>query len=153
MRAVQAAMIEELESYMGVILEAVPRILDGIVDAHEEECQDLKKTDLLYSFRAEKVPQISLTDYFARFHEFSDSSAACYLLTLVYIDRMVKKCQVHITEDHIHRLVLTSWVVASKFAEDERYTNSLYARIGGLKQDGSLNNLEVDFLVNSCSCS
>lgn len=136
----------ELESWLEPILEALPRKLDELVDQSALKFSEDMEIDILDLFRAPKVPQISLSDYLVRFHEFSDSSTACYLLALVYIERLLEKQQVYITKRHIHRLILTSWVVASKFCEDGRYTNDVYSRIGGLKTDGSLNKLEVDFL-------
>ncbi|TCD61481.1 hypothetical protein EIP91_008382 [Steccherinum ochraceum] len=47
---------------------------------------------------------------------------------------------------NIHRLVIAGVTVASKFFSDVFYTNSRYAKVGGLPQ-GELNQLELQFLL------
>ncbi|KAF9042547.1 hypothetical protein BDZ89DRAFT_934247, partial [Hymenopellis radicata] len=47
---------------------------------------------------------------------------------------------------NIHRLVIAGVTVASKFFSDVFYTNSRYAKVGGLPQ-AELNQLELQFLL------
>jgi hypothetical protein len=47
---------------------------------------------------------------------------------------------------NVHRLVITGIVVASKFCSDIFYTNSRYAKVGGLPL-AELNHLEFQFLL------
>lgn len=47
---------------------------------------------------------------------------------------------------NIHRLVIAGVTVASKFFSDVFYTNSRYAKVGGLPQ-AELNSLELQFLL------
>lgn len=47
---------------------------------------------------------------------------------------------------NVHRLVIAGVTVASKFFSDVFYTNSRYAKVGGLPQ-GELNALELQFLL------
>lgn len=130
-----------MEPWLGVILEAVPRAIEDLAGQNRKP----PVVDILSSFRMDKVPSIPLVEYFARFHEFGDCSATCYLFCLIYIDRLLKR-PMQVTALHMHRLALTSWVVASKFLEDEIYTNTVYSRIGGLKEEDSLSQLELEFL-------
>jgi len=126
---------------------AVKAVLDKVPAALEEitEFGADPRIDILDSFRAPKVPSISLANYFARFDEYSEASAMSYLLSLIYIERLQQKCDVHLTKIHMHRLALTSWVVASKFWDDKIYTNSVYSVIGGVKRS-LLSKLEVEFM-------
>lgn len=47
---------------------------------------------------------------------------------------------------NIHRLLITSIMLAVKFHEDFYYSNSFYAKVGGLPLP-ELNHLEVQFLL------
>lgn len=47
---------------------------------------------------------------------------------------------------NIHRLLIAGVTVASKFFSDVFYTNSRYAKVGGLPQS-ELNQLELQFLL------
>lgn len=47
----------------------------------------------------------------------------------------------------IHRVIITSVVLAIKFFDDAFYLNSHYARIGGIETE-ELNMLELEFLKN-----
>ncbi|KAJ7950885.1 Cyclin [Quillaja saponaria] len=46
---------------------------------------------------------------------------------------------------NVHRLLITTIMVASKYVEDMNYRNSYFARVGGLTTK-ELNNLELEFL-------
>jgi len=46
---------------------------------------------------------------------------------------------------NIHRLVLTSVMIASKFMDDKYYSNQYWSRVGGITND-ELNSLEIEFL-------
>lgn len=159
--------MEDFDQEHELVLKAVPIILGELVqpEASSTECTgglcldtvsecarliathspSTQTSDILQSFLAPKVPSISLSDYFARFHRISGSSTACYILALIYIERLIQKDDVTITWRHIHRLALTSWVVSSKYWDDEIYNLHVYAKIGGLKSE-ELKKLEAEFL-------
>jgi len=49
------------------------------------------------------------------------------------------------TETNIHRLILTSCILAIKYNEDDYYSNEYYAKVGGITlQEANL--LEAEFL-------
>src|SRR3989338_2796845 len=45
----------------------------------------------------------------------------------------------------IHRLLITSIMVAAKFFDDKFYNNEYYAKIGGIQKE-EINKLEIEFL-------
>ncbi|KAJ6729910.1 hypothetical protein OIU85_020781 [Salix viminalis] len=69
-----------------------------------------------------------------------------YVVAYVYIDRF---CQANpgfrISSRNVHRLLITTIMVASKYVEDMNYRNSYFARVGGLTTK-ELNKLELEFV-------
>jgi len=65
---------------------------------------------------------------------------------MIYIDRISNMNQnVDLNGKTIHKLFLTSVVVAAKFHDDEFYCNSFYSRVGGLSLQ-EMNYMEKEFL-------
>ncbi|KAF4601239.1 hypothetical protein EYR38_005891 [Pleurotus pulmonarius] len=104
------------------------------------------------TFHARNVPTISLEAYLLRILKYCPTSNQVFLSLLVYFDRMSKLSSEAIGRTfvidsyNIHRLVIAGVTVASKFFSDVFYTNSRYAKVGGLPQ-AELNQLELQFLL------
>eukprot|EP00747_Dinoflagellata_sp_TGD_P211924 gnl/TRDRNA2_/TRDRNA2_85090_c0_seq1.p1 gnl/TRDRNA2_/TRDRNA2_85090_c0~~gnl/TRDRNA2_/TRDRNA2_85090_c0_seq1.p1 ORF type:complete len:203 (+),score=33.50 gnl/TRDRNA2_/TRDRNA2_85090_c0_seq1:99-707(+) len=97
-------------------------------------------------FHAIRAPQLSIHDYLLRIAKYFQCSHECFVLCLVYIDRIVKlHPEFTISNLNIHRLLVTSVMLAVKFFDDVYYSNSYYARVGGL-QTKEVNSLEAHFL-------
>lgn len=136
-----------------VILESVPGHIEklcqpcdaaaGADDAVEGGCSE---PGVLDSFISPKLPNISIRDYMRRFHVHSDASDVCFVLAWAYLERLVDRLGVVITPKHLHRLLFVSWMSACKWHDDGQYTNSLYRRIGGLRDTKLLGGLEAEFL-------
>ncbi|CBK20800.2 uncharacterized protein [Blastocystis hominis] len=78
-------------------------------------------------------------------YRYFNCSAECYLLSLIYINRVIRINRFIINTYSVHRLILTSMMVAAKYFDDVYYTNTFYAEVGGISVN-EINNLEVDFL-------
>ncbi|KAJ7755686.1 cyclin-domain-containing protein [Mycena maculata] len=104
------------------------------------------------TFHARNVPTISLEAYLLRILKYCPTTNEVFLSLLVYFDRMSKLSAEAtgrtfvIDSYNIHRLVIAGVTVASKFFSDVFYTNSRYAKVGGLPQT-ELNQLELQFLL------
>ncbi len=64
----------------------------------------------------------------------------------MYIDRLIQRNNFVLSELNIHRVVITSVMIAAKFFDDLYFNNAFYARVGGIPTK-ELNELEVDFLL------
>ncbi|KDQ65050.1 hypothetical protein JAAARDRAFT_28713 [Jaapia argillacea MUCL 33604] len=104
------------------------------------------------AFHARNIPTISLEAYLLRILKYCPTTNEVFLSLLVYFDRMSKLSSEAtgktfvIDSYNIHRLVIAGVTVASKFFSDVFYTNSRYAKVGGLPQT-ELNQLELQFLL------
>ncbi|KAH8074932.1 cyclin-domain-containing protein [Cristinia sonorae] len=125
-----------------------PPIWHSLTSASREA---LSSTSSL-TFHARNIPSISLEAYLIRILKYCPASNEVFLSLLVYFDRMSKLAKEAngrlfvIDSYNIHRLVIAGVTVASKFFSDVFYTNSRYAKVGGLPQ-GELNQLELQFLL------
>ncbi|KAI8329867.1 cyclin-domain-containing protein [Chlamydoabsidia padenii] len=97
-------------------------------------------------FHARAIPSIDIESYLLRILKYCPCPNACFLSVLVYFDRMAQnETQLRLDSYNIHRLVLCGVMLACKFFSDLFYTNTRYAKVGGLAVE-ELNRLEVAFL-------
>jgi uncharacterized membrane protein len=54
------------------------------------------------------------------------------VLALVYIDRLIQRDNFVLVSLNVHRVVITSLMVAAKFFDDFYFNNAFYARVGGI---------------------
>ncbi len=103
-------------------------------------------SELQNRFNAHRPPLISIYDYLVRIKKFSNCSGSCYILALIYIDRVLQKNpELLLTRLNIHRLIITSLILSVKFLDDLYYSNEYYSRIGGIASS-ELNRLELAML-------
>ncbi|KAL5571615.1 hypothetical protein UlMin_021212 [Ulmus minor] len=93
-----------------------------------------------------ETPDMTVESYLERIFRYTRAGPSVYVIAYVYIDRF---CQnnpgFRINPTNVHRLLITTIMVASKYVEDMNYRNSYFARVGGLTTD-ELNKMELDFL-------
>eukprot|EP00438_Fugacium_kawagutii_P036069 Skav208490 [mRNA] locus=scaffold87:155106:165405:- [translate_table: standard] len=97
-------------------------------------------------FHSVRPPQLPIRDYLFRIARYFQCSRECFVLCLVYIDRIVKlHPDFTICSLNIHRLLVTSVMLAVKFFDDVYYSNAYYAKVGGVRTR-EVNALESHFL-------
>jgi len=96
-------------------------------------------------FHALKAPSISVLNYLERIHKYASCSTECFVLALIYIDRLIQRNNFLLTELNVHRVVITGVLLAAKFFDDAYYNNAYYAKVGGVLVS-EMNSLEVEFL-------
>lgn len=80
-----------------------------------------------------------------RIHKYAQCSNECFILALIYIDRLIQRNNFLLTELNVHRVVITAILLAAKFFDDAYYNNAYYSKVGGVLVS-EMNGLEVDFL-------
>lgn len=80
-----------------------------------------------------------------RIHRYASCSNECFILALIYIDRLIQRNNFLLTELNVHRVIITSILLAAKFFDDAYYNNAYYAKVGGVLVS-EMNGLEVDYL-------
>jgi hypothetical protein len=100
----------------------------------------------LSKFHSVRAPAISIKDYLLRIAKYAACSGECFVLALVYIDRIIQNNPTFIVNSlNIHRLLITGVMLAAKFYDDQYYNNAYFGKVGGVPC-GEMNSLEVEFL-------
>ena len=92
-------------------------------------------------FCSQAEPKITIDNYLNRIAEYTNCSPACFVVAIIYMKRLAQP----ITVLSVHRLLLTSLLIATKFHDDTFYSNEYWSRIGGLTLK-DLNQMERVFL-------
>jgi hypothetical protein len=121
-------------------IEAVTNVLETYVAIKNEQ------QSITTFFHTNKPPSIPIRQYLKRLEQYMKCSGPAYVMALIYLDRVTNKKEGLVLSNYcIHRLFLTSLVVAVKFYEDKYYKNSFYSKVGGISST-ELNTLELEFL-------
>jgi hypothetical protein len=103
-------------------------------------------TKTFTKFHALRPPAISIHDYLARVAKYGGCSGECFVLALVYIDRIIQGNPTFIVNSlNIHRLLITSVMLGAKYFDDFYFNNQYYGKVGGVPTH-EVNALEVEFL-------
>ena len=94
-------------------------------------------------FHARAAPAIELEAYLARILKYCPCANEVFLALAVYAQRLRKVLPVD--RFNVHRFCISGVVVGSKFFSDVFYTNTRYAKVGGLPVM-ELNQLELRFM-------
>mmetsp|Transcript_99317 Transcript_99317/g.318672 ORF Transcript_99317/g.318672 Transcript_99317/m.318672 type:complete len:460 (+) Transcript_99317:2-1381(+) len=85
------------------------------------------------AFHSRSVPRWTMLQYLSRIATYFHCSDQCLVLSLVYIDRIVKMHPDFVVSTFsVHRVLMTSVMVAAKFWDDIFYSNEHYAKVGGV---------------------
>jgi len=121
------------------LLPTIASVLDRVcvLNAHKPQTNP---------FAGIAAAPISIVDYILRIHHFVGCSDECFVVGLIYIDRLLfRRPTIVMNTLTAHRLVLTAVLLAAKFYDDSVFNNKYFARIGGLATS-EMNVLEFEFL-------
>ncbi|XP_050205997.1 cyclin-U1-1 [Mercurialis annua] len=100
----------------------------------------------LNAFHGVRAPNISIPKYLERLYKYTNCSPSCFVVGYVYIDRLLHRHPDSLVVSlNVHRLLVTSVMVASKMLDDVHYNNAFYAKVGGVS-NAELNKLEIELL-------
>eukprot|EP00026_Physarum_polycephalum_P012013 Phypoly_transcript_12276.p1 GENE.Phypoly_transcript_12276~~Phypoly_transcript_12276.p1 ORF type:complete len:254 (+),score=36.83 Phypoly_transcript_12276:117-878(+) len=94
-------------------------------------------------------PEVPLDTYLQRFFKYTPCKKDAFIAGLIYLDRAITRCGTVIDSTNIHRLFLTSALMAAKLVEDVTsdcpFNNKMFAIVGGVPLE-EMNILEMEFL-------
>jgi len=129
------------ESYKQIIAPVISYFLSQLVGENDKRPLQRK----MGVFNAQNPPEVSIADYLARIVKYTPCSAECYILSLIFIDRIAEN-HILINSYNIHRLLLVTTLIAAKLLDDTTATNKYYSHVGGISIK-ELNSLECKLLV------
>ena len=130
-----------------VTIRKISEVLNDIINENFLQSPNLETDNNNYFdyFTCKKPPHISILDYLSRIVKYSRPESSTVTLSLILIDRFTDSQNIQLTHLNVHRIILTSIVIAIKYNEDEYYSNSFYAKVGGITLK-EFNILEYKFL-------
>jgi len=133
-----------------LILSVLASLLERIVARNERllfssGIKKFSREDLCV-FSANQIPAMSIQRYLERIFKYAHCSPSVFVVAYAYIDRlMLNHPGFRLTSLNVHRLLITSVMVATKFLDDLHYRNAYYAKVGGVTTE-EINSLEIEFL-------
>lgn len=125
---------------------AGPRFVIALADVLTSLASLAGRPQRVTKFHSVRMPQLTIRDYLMRIAKYFQCSRECFVLCLIYIDRIVKlHPEFTICNLNIHRLLVTGVMLAAKFFDDDYYSNAYYAKVGGIRTKEA-NVLECQFL-------
>ncbi|PIN14577.1 Cyclin [Handroanthus impetiginosus] len=127
------------------VLSLLSTFLERSVQKNERMLETSQTKDVITIFHGLRAPSLSIQQYIDRIFKYSCCSPSCFVIAHIHVDRFIQRTNLCLTTLNIHRLLITSVMVAAKFMDDAFFNNAYYARVGGIST-AELNKLEMKFL-------
>ena len=114
------------------IARVLSTVLGKLVVANDTRAQQTGEAPPITKFHALRAPSISIYDYVERIFKYAACSSECFVLALIYVDRIIQRQGFVINSLNVHRVVITSIMLAAKFFDDHYFKNGFYAKVGRL---------------------
>ncbi|XP_004493668.1 cyclin-P3-1 isoform X2 [Cicer arietinum] len=139
--------LKGLDKGVGVprVLSLLSSFLDRSVQKNEMLLDDKHIEDVVTVFHGLSAPALSVRKYIDRIFKYSGCSPSCFVVAHIYVDRFLQNTDIKLTSLNVHRLLITSIMLAAKFMDDAFFNNAYYAKVGGVST-AELNRLEMSFL-------
>ncbi|CAI9102236.1 OLC1v1000475C1 [Oldenlandia corymbosa var. corymbosa] len=129
------------------VLALLASMLEKSILKNEKLLKGSNKKEVVTVFHGSRVPALSIRQYIERIFKYANCSPSCFVVAYIYLDRFLQQTKSCLTSLNVHRLLITSFVLAAKYVEDECYNNAYYAKVGGITTS-EMNKLEMKLLVN-----
>jgi hypothetical protein len=132
------------------VVSVLAKVLMKLIEANEANglqlMQSVAQSQSVTKFQSSCVPDVSVAAYLQRIRKYAKCSDACFVIALIYIDRIIELRNIVLSRLNIHRLLIASVQVAAKYLDDLFYNNAFYAKLGGVSTQ-EMNILELEFLM------
>ncbi|KAK0600004.1 hypothetical protein LWI29_010643 [Acer saccharum] len=102
------------------VLSLLSSILERSIQKNESSLKVSRKQEVVTIFRGTRAPpSMSIGQYIERIFKYSTCSPCCLVLAYVYTNRYLQRIDGSLTSLVVHRLLITSIMVAAKCIDDE----------------------------------
>lgn len=126
-------------------LTLLSSLLENTVQSNETLVETEEIKDDLTVFHGSRAPPVSIQQYIDRIFKYAGCSPSCFIVAYIYVDRYLQQTEAYLTSFNVHRLLVTSLMVAAKFMDDSFFNNAYYAKVGGVSTS-EMNRLEMKLL-------
>jgi len=131
---------------MSKLIAFLSSLLERVAESNDLTRRVATQSQRVSVFHGLSRPTITIQSYLERIFKYANCSPSCFVVAYVYLDRFThRQPSLPINSFNVHRLLITSVMVAAKFLDDLYYNNAYYAKVGGISTK-EMNFLELDFL-------
>ena len=95
-------------------------------------------------FNSASIPNINLHEFLRRLHKYTQFSAECLIIAIIYVDRYnMRMPDFSLNNLNVHKMILTAVLLAAKYQDDFYYDNKAFQFAGGVNAF-HLHQLELD---------
>ncbi|KAA8545103.1 hypothetical protein F0562_019887 [Nyssa sinensis] len=127
------------------VLSLISSVIERTIQKNEKLLKASAEREVITIFHGSRAPALSIQRYIERIFKYSGCSTSSFVVAYIYINKLLQWMNVYLTSLNIHRLLITSVMLAAKFLDDECHNNAYYAKIGGISTT-EMNELEMKFL-------
>lgn len=100
------------------VLSLLSSLLERSIQKNEMLMETTQVEEVLTIFHGSRAPSLGIRQYIDRIFKYSCCSPSCFVVAQIYVDRFIQHTNVHLTSLSVHRLLITSVMVAAKFIDD-----------------------------------
>lgn len=100
------------------VLSLTSSLFERSVQRNEMLLEAKHIKDVVTVFHGLRAPTLSVPKYIDRIFKYSGCSPSCFVVAQIYVDRFLKCTEVKLTSLNVHRLLITSVMLAAKFMDD-----------------------------------
>ncbi|XP_023547550.1 cyclin-P3-1-like [Cucurbita pepo subsp. pepo] len=100
------------------VLTLLSSLLERSVKKNELLMEATQVKDARTMFHGLRAPTLSIRCYIDRIFKYFGCSPSCFVIANIYVDRFLKCTEIQLTSLNVHRLLITSIMLAAKFIDD-----------------------------------
>lgn len=94
-------------------------VLEKSIQKNEKLLKSSKSKNMPTIFHSSIAPGVSIRQYIERIFKYSNCSTSCLVVAYIYMEKFLQQVGDCLTSLNVHRLLITSIVLAAKYVEDE----------------------------------
>ena len=129
------------------LISSIRNILENLLEQNKKlktYKKSLKKQSSMIYSKGKKA-NISILQYLNRIYKYLHPEDSTKTISLILIDRLCSIKNIILTENNIHKIIISSLLISIKYNEDHIYSYDYYALIFGTSKK-ILGKLEMEFL-------
>ena len=99
-------------------LSFLSKLLERSVQENEISSETEQVKEAVTLFHGTKAPPVSIKQYMERIFKYAGCSPSCFIVAYIYVDRYLQSTDAQLTSFNVHRLLITSIMIAAKFVDD-----------------------------------
>lgn len=100
------------------VLSLISSLFERSVQRNEMLLEATQIQDAITVFHGLRAPTLGIRQYIDRIFKYSGCSPSCFVVANIYVDRFIQCTEVQLTSLNVHRLLITTIMLAAKFIDD-----------------------------------